>query len=179
MNAFWDFYWPLLTAAVVVGALTGWMGFRAKGARQPRTSEFRRHAALVAVAGAIAVLVFGALWHGPLGTGHRFATSIEQESRRVLVDWEMPQIQAQLEHRPLKRTLVLAGPADDFQRSELIRIMDGVPGVANVRWADMRSPLRLPLVAEAELAGLLCFSLGLLLSYLLELRRRYRAQWSW
>jgi hypothetical protein len=179
MNAFWDFYWPLLTGAVVIGVLTGWMGFRAKGARQPRTSEFRRHAALVAVAGAIAVLVFGALWHGPLGTGHRFATSIEQESRRVLVDWEMPQIQAQLEHRPLKRTLVLAGPADDFQRSELIRIMDGVPGVANVRWADMRSPLRLPLVAEAELAGLLCFSLGLLLSYLLELRRRYRAQWSW
>ena len=109
MNAFWDFYWPLLTAAVVVGVVTGWMGFRAKGARQPRTSEFRRHAALVVVAGAIAVLIFGALWHGPLGTGHRFATSIEQESRRVLVDWEMPQIQAQLEHRPLKRTLVLAG----------------------------------------------------------------------
>ena len=179
MNAFWDFYWPLLTAAVVVGVLAGAIGFRAARAREPKTARFKRYALFVAAAGAIVVLAFGALWHGPFGTGNAFATTIDRQSRRVLNDWEMPQVRAQLERHPLKRTLVLSGPADDFQRSELIRIMDGVPGVANVRWTDMRSPLGLPLVGEAELAALLCFGLGLLLAYLLELRRRYRAQWSW
>jgi hypothetical protein len=179
MNAFWDFYWPLLTAALVLGVVAGAIGFRSTARRQPKTPEFRRHAALVVAAGAVAVLASGAIWHGPIGTGDALATTIERQSRQVLNDWEMPQVRAQLERHPLKRTLVLSGPADDFQRSELIRIMDGVPGVANVRWTGMRSPLGLPLAAEAELAALLCFSLGLLLSYLLELRRRYRAQWSW
>ncbi len=179
MNLFWDFYWPLLTAAVVIGVLSGWIGFRATPAGSPEAPGFRRRATLVVAAGAVVALTVGALWHWPIGTGERFAANIERQSRQVLNDWEMIQVQARLERRPLTRTLVLTGPANDFQRSELIRIMDGVPGVANVRWTDMRSPLRLPLVAEAELAGLLCFSLGLLLSYLLELRRRYRAQWSW
>ena len=32
---------------------------------------------------------------------------------------------------------------------------------------------------EVELAALLSFGLGLLLAYLLELRRRSNAQWSW
>ena len=179
MNVFWDFYWPLLTAAVVVGVLFGWISFRATPARSPEAPGFRRRAMLVVAAGAVGVLTLGALWHWPIGTGESFATNIERQSRKVLNDWEMPQVQARLERPPLKRTLVLSGPADDFQRSELIRIMDGVPGVANVRWTDTRSPLGLPLVAEAELAALLCFGLGLLLSYLLELRRRYRVQWSW
>jgi len=125
------------------------------------------------------VLALGAVWHGPLGTGERLASTIERQSRQVLNDWEMPQVQARVERAPLSRILVLSGPADDFQRSELVRIMNGVPGVAKVRWTDMKPPLALPLFAEAELAALACFGLGLLLSYLLELRRRYRAQWSW
>jgi len=91
----------------------------------------------------------------------------------------MTQVQGHLERSPIKRTLVLSGPADDFQRSELVRIMDDVPGVASVRWSDMQSSFALPLFVEAELAALICFGLGLLLAYLLELRRRYRAQWSW
>ena len=62
MNAFWDFYWPLLTAAVIVGVLAGWIGFRAIRARQPKTPEFRRHAMMAVAAGAIVVLAFGALW---------------------------------------------------------------------------------------------------------------------
>lgn len=179
MNAFWDFYWPLLTAAVVLGVVAGAFGFRATSHRRPKTREFRRRAALFVLAGGIAVLALGALWHGPLGTGERLTSTIERQSRRVLIDWEMPQVRARMERSPLSRTLVLSGPADDFQRSELIRIMDGVPGVANVRWTNMKPPVMLPLLAEAELAGLVCFGLGLLLSYLLELRRRYRAQWRW
>ena len=179
MNAFWDFYWPVLTAAVVLGVVAGAAGFRATDARRPKSREFRRRVASAVLIGGAVVLALGALWHGPLGTGERLASRIEHQSRYVLVDWEMAQVQARIERAPLRRTLVLSGPADEFQRSELIRILDGVPGVANVRWTNMKPPLTLPLLAEAELAALACFGLGLLLSYLLELRRRYRAQWSW
>lgn len=179
MNLFWDVYWPILTAAVVIGVLAGAVGFRATSARQPKTREYRRHAELRVAVGVLVVLAFGALWHGALGAGERLASTVDRTSRQVLVDWEMPRVQAHLDRGPLKRTLTLSGPADDFQRTELIRIMDDVPGVANVRWSDMQPPFALPLVVEAELAALVCFSLGLLLSYLLELRRRYRAQWSW
>lgn len=179
MNAFWDFYWPVLTAAVVLGVVAGGFGFRATHVRRPKTREFRRRAVVAVVAGTTVVLALGALWHGPVGTGERLASSIERQSRYVLNDWEMAQVQAQVERAPITRTLVLTGPADDFQRNELVRIMNGVPGVANVRWANMKPRLALPLLVEAELAALVCFSLGLLLSYLLELRRRYRAQWSW
>jgi len=179
VNAFWDFYWPLLTAAIVLGVVAGVSGFRATTIRRPKSREYRRRAASAVLIGGMVVLALGAVWHGPLGTGERLASTIERQSRQVLNDWEMPQVQARVERAPLSRILVLSGPADDFQRSELVRIMNGVPGVASVRWTDMKPPLSLPLLAEAELAALACFGLGLLLSYLLELRRRYRAKWSW
>jgi len=38
------------------------------------------------------------------------------------------------------RTMVLSGPADPFQRSELVRIMGEVPGVAAVRWDPASLP---------------------------------------
>ena len=179
MNLFWDVYWPLLTGAVVLGVAGGAIGFRARGTRQPKSPEYRRHASIGVAAGSLIVLVLGALWHGPLGAGERLASFSDSFSRQVLIDWEMPHVQAHLERAPLRRILVLSGPADDFQRSELIRIMHDVPGVSSVRWSDTKPPFALPLLVEAELASLVCFGLGLLLSYLLELRRRYRAQWSW
>ncbi len=179
MNLFWDIYWPLLTASVVFGVVAGIVGFRATPSNRPGTRLFKRNAGVAVVIGGLAVLVLGSLWHGPFGAGGRFASTVEETSRRVLNDWEMPQVRAHLDRGPMTRTLVLSGQADDFQRSELIRIMDDVPGVANVRWTDMKPTAALPLLAEAELAGLVCFGLGLLLAYLLELRRRYRAQWSW
>jgi hypothetical protein len=158
MNLFWDVYWPLLTGAVVLGVAGGAIGFRARGTRQPKSPEYRRHASIGVAAGALIVLALGALWHGPLEAGERLASFSDTFSRQVLV---------------------LSGPADDFQRSELIRIMHDVPGVSSVRWSDTKPPFALPLLVEAELASLVCFGLGLLLSYLLELRRRYHAQWSW
>jgi hypothetical protein len=91
----------------------------------------------------------------------------------------MAQVQAKLERGPLRRTLLLTGPADDFQRTELVRIMGAVDGVGSARWQDMPEPMQLPLLAEVELAALVSFGLGLLLAYLLELRRRSRAQWRW
>jgi hypothetical protein len=179
MNALWDAYWPLLTAAAVIGVIAGVFAFRATTARRPGKPEYRRRAGTAIAAGAAAVLALGWVWHGHAEAAERFALPVERQSRQVLVDFEMAQVHAVLERHPMRRTLVLAGSADDFQRGELVRIMNDVPGVANVRWSDMPAPLQLPLLAEAELAALVSFGVGLLLSYLLELRRRYRAQWSW
>ena len=35
----------------------------------------------------------------------------------------------------MRRRLVLSGPADDFQRAQLVQILDDIRGVAGVRWA--------------------------------------------
>ena len=179
MNALWDAYWPVSIAAVVIGVNAGAFAFRKRGASRFHTPVFARKRAL-ALAGGIAVtLIFGAVWHGPVGWGERFASGVESRSRTTLTDFEMTRVHARLERGPLRRTLVLTGPADDFQRSELVRIMGAVQGVGAARWQDMPEPLRLPLLAEVELAALLSFGLGLMLAYLLELRRRSRAQWRW
>jgi hypothetical protein len=131
--------------------------------------------------GMAATLAETALWHGPLGAADRFETAVEAQSRAVLDDWEMTAVHAHFAHDPLRRTLILSGTADEFQRSELPRIMAQVPGVGDVRWVDSPRPKppRLPLFAEAELFALAGFGLGLLIAYLLELRRRYRAEWRW
>ena len=179
MIALWDAYWPALTAAIVIGVLAGAVAFRALPDRRSKTRQFRVNAAKVIVAGGALVLAVGAVWHGPVGTADRFAASLESQSRQVLVNYEMTQVRANIERAPIRRTIVLAGPADDFQRNSLVEIIDLVPGVGQVRWAGTAGPFALPLVAEAELGALLFFALGLLLAYLLELRRRYRAQWSW
>jgi hypothetical protein len=179
MNALWDAYWPVLVAAAIIGLNAGAFAFRKQAARQTQNGAASRRGALILCAGVALTLAFGALWHGPLGSGDGFAAAVEKQSRRTLIDFEMTQIQAGLERDPLRRTVVLSGPADDFQRSELVRIIGAVPGVASVRWADMPQPGRVPLLAEVELGGLAGFGLGLLLAYLLELRRRSRAQWRW
>lgn len=84
--------------------------------------------------GVAAVLAETALWHGPLGASDRLAGKIERAARAELVRLEMPVVTARLERAPLRRRLVLAGPADDFQQRELARIMDSIPGVSGVRW---------------------------------------------
>ena len=86
--------------------------------------------------GAAAVLAETALWHGPLGAGDRLAGKIERTARAELRHLEMPMVTARLERGPLRRRLVLSGPADDFQQRELVRILDEIPGVAGVRWAN-------------------------------------------
>ena len=171
MIALWDHYWPAIMAALVLGLVTGVIAFRAPIRRN------RRRMALLA--GTAAVLALMALWHGPGGAATRFATAVETGSRQTLDAFEMTQVRSQLEDDPLTRTLVLSGPADDFQRSELVRIMDELPGVAKVRWSNSRPASMLPLLAEAELGALVGFCLGLLLAYLVELRRRSRAEWRW
>ena len=177
MNALWDAYWPVVVAAVIIGLNSGVLGFRSTS-KVPRSVAKRRRA--LALGGGIAAsLLFGAAWHGPVGWGDRFAAGIEQDARTTLDHLEMTKVSARLERGPLERTIVLDGPADDFQRSELVRIMSQLPGAGDARWTDMSSPARLPLLAEVELAALFSFGVGLVLAYLLELRRRSRAQWRW
>ena len=94
----------------------------------------------IVLIGLAAVLGLTALWHGPLGAGDRLAAQVETSARRTLDHYELPMIQAKLQRAPLSRRLVLSGPADDFQRSELVRILDQTPGVLEVRWDPASLP---------------------------------------
>lgn len=94
----------------------------------------------IMLVGLAAVLGFTALWHGPLGAGERLAQRSETIARRTLDYYELPMIQAKMKRGPLSRRLVLSGPADDFQRSELVRILDEIPGVLEVRWDPASLP---------------------------------------
>jgi len=117
------------------------------------------------------------LWHGPLGAADRFTGQVEHQARFVLDHYEMTQIAAHLHHGPLSRRLIMAGPADDFQTTELVRLMSELPGVSVAQWT--KEPAGVPLLAEGLAVGIVGFLFGLLLAYLVELRRRYNAQWNW
>jgi hypothetical protein len=91
-------------------------------------------------AGLAATLAAGALWHGPLGAADRFATRADKIARATLDYYEMPQVSARIERSPMTRRIILSGPADPFQRSELVRIMGQVPGINDVRWDPASLP---------------------------------------
>ena len=187
MTALWDHYWVIVIAALIIGVITGFIAFRppAAGAsnseapkrRGAQSSGFRVLVSLAMGIGAVAAIA--AIWHGPFGAADRFQSAVEKAARAELNRLEMGQVRARLEREPLTRTLVLSGSADAFQRSELVRILDQTYGATNVRWSMAPSPATLPLVAEVELFAIVSFGLGLLLSYLLELRRRSTADWRW
>ena len=164
MNTFWEYFWPLVSIGFACGAIGGIIAWRRK-----RPYLLGTIALLVAMAG-------GGLWHGPLGGAERLAGAVENMSRAVLVNWEMPQVQARLQREPLSRQLLLSGAADDFQRTELVRMMSNVDGVSDATWSAGNG---VPLIVEAAGATLLGFLVGLLLAYVVELRRRHNAQWKW
>ena len=89
---------------------------------------------LIFVGGIAATLAFAALWHGPLGAGDRLATRAEKIARKTLILYELRAVSARVARDPMARTMILSGPADAFQRSELVRIMGQVPGINAVRW---------------------------------------------
>lgn len=163
MSPLLAYFWPVFGLGVLLGGLGGWMALR------------RRRPWLLAIAGALG-LAGAALWHAPFGAASRLAEQVEKSARATLVDWEMPQVQAHLHRGPLSRRLVLSGPADDFQRSELVRIMSAVPGVSRATWSGSAG---IPLLLEGTLACALGFLAGALLAYGVERRRRYNAEWKW
>ncbi len=95
---------------------------------------------LILLSGIAATVSFTALWHGPIGAGERMAHKIEAQARRQLDHDEMYMVQAHIQRGPLARRLILSGPADDFQRAELVRRLDAVPGVLDVRWDPASLP---------------------------------------
>jgi hypothetical protein len=166
MNLPWDYFWPLLTEGLLVGAIAGRYAFRPRSRR-----------VLALAIGAAVALIVAAAWHGPLGAGDRLAAQIDRDARATLKYYEMDQVSAHVHRGPLTRRVMLSGPADDFQRSELVRTMDTVPGAGSAGWSSTDGGV--PLIAEAGIAALLGFLFGLLLAYLIELRRRYNMQWNW
>jgi hypothetical protein len=52
-----------------------------------------------------------------------------------------------------------------------------LPGVSKAQWGN--DPGGTPLMVEGSAIAVLGFLFGLLLAYLIELHRRYNAQWNW
>lgn len=184
MNAFWTYFWPPFAAGLLLGVIAGMVAWRVRIVRhrerphEPDLVHVSRRTRSMALGGGAAISIgLAVLWHGPLGAADRLSSEVELGARHTLDAWEMTQITAHLHHGPLTRRLVLSGKADDFQTSELMRIMGEIPGVSSARWTE-RNPGP-PLIAEGAAVALLGFLLGLLIAYLRELRRRYNAQWNW
>jgi hypothetical protein len=164
VNPLWTYFWPAFAAGLVIGLIAGLVAMR-------RQNRWR----LLSL-GAFLALAAAGLWHGPFGGAQRFSAVVEKTARSALDYYEMPAIQAHLHTAPLSRKLILAGQADDFQRSELARLLSQLPGVSSATWENGSG---VPLLLEAAGVALLGFLIGLLLAYLVELHRRYNAQWKW
>jgi membrane protease YdiL (CAAX protease family) len=167
MNAFWAYFWPPFCAGLVVAVIAGAMGY-------PRPRKKRN--ATFAI-GALVSIALAALWHGPLGAADRYVAEVERTVRAATIYWEIPQVSGHVQHGPLTRHVLLSGPADDFQRSQLVQIVGDLPGVESASWSSAGGGL--PLIVEGAIAALLGFLCGLVLAYLRELRRRYNANWNW
>jgi hypothetical protein len=164
MNPLWTYFWPVFATGLVLGLISGVIGFHRK----------RKRTVLIAAVLALAAVL---VWHGPLGAADRFRAHVEADAQDALKDLEMTHVTTQLRHSPLARELVLTGPADDWQKGELSRLLGQVPGVHSVSWSDHRSWM--PLIIEGGIVTVMGFLFGLLLAYLVELHRRYNAQWNW
>lgn len=179
MNTFWAYFWPIFGAGLTIGVIAGLVAFRAPRAkpkdREAAIERWNRRRRIALACGAVVALAAAGLWQGPLGAADRFTSRVERDARATL-DFYLPQVRAQLHHGPLTRQLILTGPANDFQRSELMRTMETLPGVSSATWSAGGGT---PLIAEGAGASLLGFLIGLVLAYLVELRRRYNAQWNW
>ncbi|HEX6783947.1 MAG TPA: hypothetical protein VF098_04745 [Sphingomicrobium sp.] len=165
MNAFWSYFWPCFGFGLIVGIVAGRFAWRRRS---------RRNSALAL--GVAFALGLAALWHGPLGGSDRFAAKVELSIHDMLVHYEMTQVTAHLHRGPLTRRVMLSGPADDFQRQGLIEYLDQLPGVEDATWSTKGGT---PLIAEGMAVSVAGFLFGLLLAYLVELRRRYNSQWNW
>lgn len=90
--------------------------------------------------GAVVTLAVAELYHGPFGAAEELETRVERSARAELDRNEMFQVQARLAEKPLSRTLILSGPADDFQRRALVEVLGELPGVDRVRWDPASLP---------------------------------------
>ncbi|MBA2771595.1 MAG: hypothetical protein M3428_02070 [Pseudomonadota bacterium] len=158
MNALWSYFWPVFGLSLLVGGIAGIFAWR-PGARRWT----------LLAAGAVPMLGAALLWHGPLGGADRLARPVDRIAREALIHYEMPQVQARLQRGPVTRKMLLSGPADDFQRREIVRMMSEIPGVSAASWSRGGG---LPLIVEGAVVGLVGYLLGCLLAYAASLHRR-------
>ena len=114
------------------------------------------------------------LWHGPGGAAERFVTRTDRDVRKMLDYFEMQQVEGRAQRDPIARRIIYSGPADQFQRTELVRIGESLPGIGEARWSRPRTHLTypLPLAIEALAMALAAFLAGLTLAYGVSLGRR-------
>ena len=144
MSLLWHYYWPVFALGLLIGTLTGIFLYNrlVTGAREriagldESIDRKQRKRRSVFYAGLAGTLALAALWHGPFGAAKRLSGRIEAAARAELKHQEMLGVGARLERSPLRRQIVLSGPADDFQQSALVRMLDDMPGVTGVRWAS-------------------------------------------
>lgn len=131
--------------------------------------------------GLAAALAAGWLHHGPLGGGARLLDALQAHAELRLRHAAVPGVRVEMERDPLRRTAILSGPANDFQRDGirgypgLTERVATVPGIAGARWADGQSGeggAWLPLLAETLLLCALAFLIGLGLGRLAFGRRK-------
>jgi hypothetical protein len=131
--------------------------------------------------GLAAALAAGSLHHGPLGGGAKLLDSLEAHAQLRVRYTELPGIAVRMERDPMRRTAILSGPANDFQRDGmgsypgLNQRIATIPGIAGVRWAEGHRGIggaRLPLLAETLLLCAFAFLVGLGLGRLFFGRRR-------
>ena len=148
MSGLIAYFWPAAAIGLLAGIIAGLRVFRSArlgGADQlagtksviHRDPKSRRTALL---GGAFAALAGAGLWHGPLGGADRLASDIEARTLAELQHLEMSAVSGRLEEKPLTRRILLEGPADDFQRGELVRIIGDLPGVSTARWSNPAEP---------------------------------------
>lgn len=129
--------------------------------------------------GWVAALALGWAAYGPIGRGEAFVERLGVEAERVLAHAELEAVEVRFPTDPLRRSALLSGPADDFQREGQGRfpgINDrilAIPGVRSVRWADEPDfgPSGLPLIVETLALVSLAFLVGAALGAFLFRRR--------
>lgn len=137
----------------------------------------------IALIGVAATIAAAGVWHGPLGAGERFAATVDQRAERTIRFNDVPEANGQpifkaaMQRQPLTRRVLIQGQPDSFQRAELARILNDIYGILDASWVDRNGEFQpalflMPLAIEAQLLGLVSFALGMIIAYLLELRRR-------
>ena len=88
------------------------------------------------------VFTLAVVWlsYGPLGRGAAYADLLQSRAEFVLRGGEVPNVQARIARSPISRTVILCGPANDFQRGGLNDYpgLDGrmllIGGISRVVW---------------------------------------------
>jgi ferric-dicitrate binding protein FerR (iron transport regulator) len=99
MSSFWSFFWPLVAAGLVIGAVAGTLGLRmpraeakAKMEGEALARHSRRRMWLSLAAGLIACVAVTGVWSGPMGAARVLTHRVERDARITLDNYEMLQV---------------------------------------------------------------------------------------